>query len=342
MSERGDRLLRALAIVRGAEPLLSPSWDARTREGYVYLGGTSALDDRSLAVDLEELAREDYLERVFVERISLCDNCGSHAVNVFEACLTCSSSNLHRMRTLLHFRCGYVGPVDAFALEPVGRRCPKCRKLLVDLGTDHDSPGEYYDCRNCNAEFQVPEVGARCLSCGSRYVGTEMQRLREHDVFAYRMTPLGTAALAENRVPDPDSPAMPELAAPDDLVPRHLMLAAVEDERLRKRTLGDRFAVLVFTQERVATPDERRAFAVAVRRELLESDKLGRLDDRHLVALLPGASGSRARSALASILALAGNDASQMRGSVVELPDGGTAEEVLDRSARDLGGPGHG
>lgn len=337
MSERSERLLRALAVVRSAEPLLGPTWDARTREGFVYASGASALDDRSLPDDLAELARENYLEPVFVERLSLCANCGSHAVNVFEACLTCSSSNLYAVRTLLHFRCGYVGPVDAFALEPGGRRCPKCRKLLQDLGTDHDSPGEYFTCRNCNAEFQVPEVGARCLGCGSRYVGVEMQRIRQQDVFAYRLTPLGRAALTENRIPDePLTGAVPEDGF---LVPRHAMLAAVEDERLRKRTLGERFGVLVFAPDRAGTPDVDRAFTQSVRRILIESDKLGRLDDRHLVALLPGATGARARSTLASILALGGGEAA-IRGSVVELPEGGTAEEVIDRAARDLGGSG--
>jgi len=191
-----------LNVVSAEGTLIEPKWDPAVREGVVYRGTGSPLDDYSLAADFEELARAGYLERVFVDRLSICPNCESHALNVREVCLTCSSSNLKAIKTLLHFRCGYVGPVSAFAQEAQGRRCPKCRKLLQDLGTDHDSPGDYFQCQACNSEFQIPEVGARCLSCGSRYAGTDMQRILQRDVFAYRLTALGNAAVADGRLLD--------------------------------------------------------------------------------------------------------------------------------------------
>lgn len=187
--------------------MAEPTWDPAVREGVAYRGTGSPLDDYALPVDFEELARDGYVERVFIDRLSLCPNCESHALNVREVCLTCGSTNLRPVKTLLHFRCGYVGPVSAFVQEAQGRRCPKCRKLLQDLGTDHDSPGDYFHCQACNSEFQVPEVGARCLSCGSRFAGTDMQRVLQRDVFAYRLTALGRAAIASGTLLAENPPA---------------------------------------------------------------------------------------------------------------------------------------
>ena len=202
MSERDSRLLWALDVVSAAGPMIEPTWDPSIREGVTYRGAGSPLDDYKLQADFEELARDGYLERIFVDRLSYCPNCESHALNVREVCLSCASTNLKPIKTLLHFRCGYVGAVSAFVQEAQGRRCPKCRKLLQDLGTDHDSPGDYFHCQACNSEFQIPEVGARCLACGSRFAGTDMQRILQRDVFAYRLTALGTAALRDGRLLD--------------------------------------------------------------------------------------------------------------------------------------------
>jgi DNA-directed RNA polymerase subunit RPC12/RpoP len=196
------RYLQALRVVRKAGGTLEPTWDPLSSDGVTYRGTGSALDDSGLGNDLEELANDAYLERVFVDRLSRCPHCSSHALNVREVCLTCGSANLTQMKTILHFRCGYVGPITSFKEEAKGRRCPKCGKIFDNLGTDHDSPGEYFICRACNADFQFPEVGARCVSCGSVFRGVDMANVRSSDVYAYRMTALGAAALEDGRIRD--------------------------------------------------------------------------------------------------------------------------------------------
>lgn len=199
MSEDDARRLKVLAAVPQGTSL-EPSWEPASKAGYVYRGTGSPLDDGAMRDDLEKLADGGYLERVFVDRISLCPSCGSHALNVHEACLTCASSNLEQFKALFHFRCGFVGPVTAFREERDGLRCPKCNRILADLGTDHDSPGDYFHCLNCTAMFQEPDIGARCLSCGARFSGNAMQNIGRSDVFAYRLTALGKAAVGENRL----------------------------------------------------------------------------------------------------------------------------------------------
>jgi hypothetical protein len=200
MTENTDRrLLQALALVP-KDGHLAPSWEPRSRLGAIYNAQRAGLDEENVAEDLETLAGLGYLERIFVERLMTCPTCDSHAINVHEACVTCASSNLKRIKSYFHFRCGFIGPESAFVKEPAGMRCPKCKVLMVDLGTDHDSPGVMFECLNCAAMFQNPEIGVRCLSCGGSFTGPAIDDLHHRDVFAYRLTTRGDAALTRGAI----------------------------------------------------------------------------------------------------------------------------------------------
>ena len=330
MNDDENRLLRALGAVQAAGPRLEPTWDPRAGAGVVYRATGDALEDQLLRNDLETLASGDYLERMFLERLSLCPNCKSHALNVHESCLSCYSSNLKQLKVILHFRCGFVGPVSAFSEEPQGRRCPKCRKLLQDLGTDHDSPGDYFVCLTCNATFQVAEVGARCLSCGARFAGPEMKNIGVRDIFAYRLTAVGEEALKAGRLLEARGEALVE---PDGLTyRRHMLLEFVEDERRRRLGLGTRFGLIVLGAGTNGTSAGLDTDVVlAVRKALSDTDKLGRLDEHHLVAVLPGASTGRTKATMQQILELAAPR--PLRAEIAELPDGGSVAEHLEAAA---------
>ncbi len=326
--DRNARLLRALALVRSAGSMLEPVWDPHRRAGISYRTTDSALEGEGLASDLEELADGDYLERVFVERLTHCPTCESHAVNVHEACMTCASSNLVQFKALFHFRCGYVGPVTSFREEPSGLRCPKCSRLLKDLGTDHDSPGEYFQCRSCTATFQVPEVGARCLSCGARFAGSAMQAIRQRDAYAYRLSSLGEAALQENKLLD--DPAA-TLKADGMLERRHAMLDFIESERKRRVERGARFGTIVIGLGKNGKAADNLSAAIA--RKADRPFKLGRLDAQHLVVVLPDASESVTKSVRDQIAAV-GTPA--LQAAVVEIADSDSISDVLDIATRRL------
>lgn len=202
MNDRTVRLLRLLSAIPD-ESVLPPVWQPASPSGFVYLTGSADLAGTALLEDLETLADQAYVERTFVERLSLCPHCSNHALNVHESCPTCDSSNLKAFKALFHFRCGYVGPTEAFKSEPAGLRCPKCNRILADLGTDHDSPGDYFQCQACSAMFQLPNVGARCLSCGAAFSGSAMERIGHRDVFSYRLTERGKVAVRDQRLLDP-------------------------------------------------------------------------------------------------------------------------------------------
>ena len=331
MNDRDARLLSALKTVP-ADGTLEPSWESLARPGFVYRGTGSALQDERLGEDLEYLADRDYLERVFVERVSLCGSCGSHAVNVHEACMSCASSNLVQFKALLHFRCGYVGPVSAFREERQGLRCPKCNRILADVGTDHDSPGEYFRCKSCASMFQVPDVGARCLSCGARFTGTAMHDVGHRDVFAYRLTNLGRAALSENRLLE-DAGAD---AASEGVERRHLLLQEVEEARRARIENGQKFGLLVIRCGVNGTVLPQADVAAAIGRTVSQTYSLGRLDAQHLVMLVPNASASTVKSLSGQLGSLANTVPLKTR--VVEIADSEPVNDALEFAARQLDG----
>jgi Thaumarchaeal output domain 1 len=186
-------LLQILALIPPGS-LLEPVWNYTSPQGFYYSGGPEA-DRERMKQGLEELVERGDAERVFFDRLTLCPNCENHALNVREICPSCGSAHLEPFTAIFHFRCGFVGPESAFGMEPGGLRCPKCRRLLKDLGTDYDSPGTFFECRSCTAQFQTAHIGGRCLACGCRFDQTAMQNVQQLDVFAYRITEKGRAAL---------------------------------------------------------------------------------------------------------------------------------------------------
>lgn len=324
MSDRDARLLAALAAVP-ADGTLEPSWESSARAGVVYRATGSDLKNEHLADELEELADGDYLERVFVERLSLCGSCGSHAVNFHEACMSCSSSNLVQFTALLHFRCGYVGPTTAFREERDGLRCPKCRRILNDVGTDYDSPGDYFRCRACAAMFQVPEVGARCLSCGARFAGEALQSMQSRDVYAYRLTSLGRAALKEGRLLEEST---------DGIARRNAMIDALEDARRNRIERGKKFGVLLIRTGVNGSAVPEGDVAAAIGQNVRRDYSLGRFDARHLVMLMPEANDSSVKAVGGQLTALGG--VPQMKVRAVEIADGDSVADALEFAARQL------
>lgn len=194
IEETGD-VVRSVLLSIPSDALLEPTWNYSSPLGYYYRveGNLANADVPAL---LERLTDEGFAERVFYDRLSLCPSCESHALNVREICPSCGSSGLREFRALFHFRCGYVAPEKAFGMEADGLRCPKCRRLLRDLGTDYDSPGSFFECAACTAQFQEPHVGGRCLSCSGRFDQHAMQHVGQRDVYAYRLSERGRMLLA--------------------------------------------------------------------------------------------------------------------------------------------------
>ena len=84
--------------------------------GYAAPGG-------DIKNDLALLARQNYLEARFFDRVTLCPKCDGCHLNIREICPGCRSAHLVSEGLFHHFRCGYVGIPPEFTIDP-GRGVP--------------------------------------------------------------------------------------------------------------------------------------------------------------------------------------------------------------------------
>lgn len=299
---------------------VKPLWSPRTQRGYVYDESMESHEHETLWHDLKTLADKDYLEPSFFNRLTRCPGCGSHHVSVREVCVACGEPNLSSVPLLHHFRCGYVGSIHAFGKDERGRRvCPKCNGTLEHLGTDYDQPGDNWSCRSCEASFQVPNVEALCLSCGTRTDGSNLVR---EDVFSYRLSSLGAAALRHGKLFDGDEEQMLEEGTP--IYRRSVFLSLIEDERRRLRRYGIPFGlVMVRPDTEDASDDDVYAMANQLAPKLRDSDKIGRLDRSHLLLLFPSTDAAGIEIALSRLLS------PDLRSAAVGMRDGIDTLELL-------------
>ena len=274
---------------------------------------------------------------MFFDRLTVCPACGGHHVNVREVCSTCKTSHISPVALLHHFRCGYVGPADAFSQQGRGRICPKCHGRLEDLGTDHDVPGENFVCHSCHASFQVPEVEGLCLSCQTRTAGVD---LPHRDIYSYRINSMGIAAIAAGRLFGKDE----ELLLEGEGLPiyrRHVFTFLIEDERNRASRYATDFCVIMLRLDASAAED-MESVALNLANHLRSADKIGRYDEGHLLVLLPSTEPAAGGIWLERFLAddKAKTQGKVARGKVVELKPEADLAEQLGINAAQLSIPG--
>lgn len=284
MTEDNKRRLDVLHRIQNYNGEWSPIWDPCSAMGYVYDPDIrSSEDNDELMQDLDYLARNDYLEKSFADKLTVCPVCDSHHVNAREVCVSCNSPQIQEIPLIHHFRCGYVGAIDLFERDDKGaRRCPKCEGKLEHLGTDHDLPGSNYNCLNCNASFQAPDVEALCLSCQKRSLGVD---LLKRDVYMYRISSLGFSALRNGRFFDADKE---QIFEENSRIIRHsLFMYLLEGEKDRQKRYGIPYGLLLVQPCDMTDPlRAMKELGSRIAKKLRSSDRLGRLDNEHLLILL--------------------------------------------------------
>ncbi len=282
--------IELLSVLRDAGGSATPQWEATTERGYRHHAGNRTIDEPAL----EALVRDGYAEAIFFDRISRCPACRSHVLNMREVCTGCKSPHVLATELLHHFRCGYVAPAGDFAVERDGRRCPKCLGTLQHRGTDYDSPGPSFACGSCGLPFQLPEIGAVCLSCGNKICGADLEKIIYEDISSYKITPLGMSALRSSaadavlRNAFADSQKLTEDGLP--VLRRRIFETLLDDEQKRARRFKTPFGLLLLTarppSESSAASDER-ALVTSISRSLTDTDKIGRYDATRYLVLLP-------------------------------------------------------
>ncbi|BBF66386.1 TackOD1 domain-containing metal-binding protein [Acidithiobacillus ferridurans] len=322
MSIDNERLLAILHRIQQNGGEWSPIWTPCSSRGYVYETNTESMENNDvLTRDLQYLVQNDYLEKSFADILTGCPACGSHHVNVREVCISCKSAHIEEIPLIHHFRCGYVGPIHLFERDEKGaRRCPKCEGKLEHLGTDHDLPGNNYNCLDCNASFQVPDVEALCLSCQKRSQGINL--LRE-EVHKYRISSLGFSALHRGRFFEADHEQFYE--AGTQIIRHNLFMQLLEDEKNRQQRYGIHFGLLLVQPVDMTDPLlSIKMMAERVAQKMRSTDRIGRLDREHLLIVLTSCDPSAVAVARTRLI---DND---MRVLNIEISPGENIQEQLD------------
>lgn len=286
VEQRRMHLLRQIAELGGA---ISPIADPAARHGYRFGAGSA-----DVARDLADLAKLNYLETRFFDRVRLCPRCDCHHLNVREICPTCHSAYLTSEGLFHHFRCGYVGIPPEFLPDTKGGfRCPKCNKSMYHLGTEYDRLGKAFVCRACAVVSENPPVEAACLGCGARM---SLDDLVGVNVFSYLLTSRGAESLRSARLLDDDD--QPVLAADARVFRREMILEFVRHQMQRRQRLEEPFSLVLATWRQGDGPaaEERGAWLDRVKSCLRSVDLLGQLSDRLYVVALPRAKGREAET----------------------------------------------
>jgi hypothetical protein len=294
-------LLRRIADGGGR---ITPEADPQAQHGYQY----PALGD-AVESDLEILARRDYLEERFFDRVSLCPKCQCHHLNVREICPACRRAHLAKEGLLHHFSCGYSGIVSEFKPAEDGSYvCPKCNRRMYHLGTEFDRFSKAFVCRDCGIVTENPPVEAVCLACAAR---TPAEDLVSIDLFSYVLTSQGAAALRRGSLLDSDSHHLFIGEAP--VYRRKLILELLDNEMKRANYFNNRFSVLLVEcmPERMGGRQDSSStlWLNRLRQYLRPVDLIGQLDDGLYVAILPRTRRRMAEALRQHILTALGADA---------------------------------
>jgi Zn finger protein HypA/HybF involved in hydrogenase expression len=279
VQDRRLNLLRQIALAGGTA---TPAADPEAEAGYSY----AAIGD-DIARDLEALARRNYLETRFLDRVSLCPKCNSHHLNIREICPGCRRAHLVTETLLHHFRCGYVGiPAEFAQTKDGGYICPKCNGRMHHLGTEYDRLGRAFRCRTCAVISENPPAEAVCLSCGNK---TPAESLISRDVHSYVLTSHGAAAIRQGALLDDEDDV---ISVPDSPVyGRTVTLEFVDHYVKCLQTFESTFSVL--TVDCHLLPEDQTEensiplWLTRLREALRDVDVIGQLADTRYIVLLP-------------------------------------------------------
>ena len=150
---------------------------------YPYVESLLEVKGEEVASILESLAGKEILIRKFFERLLRCPQCQSVNLRPSINCPRCGSGNIARGRILEHFVCKFTGLEDEFVSK--GRYiCPECKQELRTIGSDYQSLGLLYKCRDCDNVFNQPMIKWSCLKCSSL---TAEDKVTEINIYSYSL-----------------------------------------------------------------------------------------------------------------------------------------------------------
>jgi ribosomal protein S27AE len=163
---------------------LMPFPDRFSRTNYYFPFLSDLLDDvddgKAMEIIFHAKKKGFLIDDQMIDKVHLCDSCGSAHHNLRETCKSCGSIDLEIKDLIHHFRCAYIGPETDFMQEHSDDFvCPKCQKILRHIGNDYDKPSHIYVCNTCDHPFQDPRFTYSCVDCRTT---NDIQHLQEFKI----------------------------------------------------------------------------------------------------------------------------------------------------------------
>lgn len=172
-------------IMSGKLTEMKPTTNIATQSGFAYPEVEKMLESSTseTVATLEFMANEDILERNLYENIRFCPKCQSPNLKPGLGCPECGSGNIAKGRILEHLSCRNNSLEEDYANN--GKYvCPKCRQELRFLGTDYQSLGINYKCRECGAISKEAAFSMQCIQCSHLFPESDAKELV---LYSYRL-----------------------------------------------------------------------------------------------------------------------------------------------------------
>ena len=137
---------------------------------------------------LQEWSRLGVIRQYLVDRVLLCNRCGS-IPSWRNGCHVCGSGRIHRDRLVHHFACAHVGRASDFETA-AGLQCPKCRTANLIVGSDYEFIEGPVECYDCGAKGGQPTMAAMCHRCHRRFSTDEAEERLLYAYHVERLDPL--------------------------------------------------------------------------------------------------------------------------------------------------------
>jgi CheY-like chemotaxis protein len=166
-------------LEQGKLHTLRPRLRRESQLGYDYAdldGIAPALEPGWEIPVLEEMVGEHLLERIFVDAIQLCPDCGHHDLNVRQACPFCASVDVEMEPT----------PPKSAALRPLEKSMSGL--YLIERAERKHRPesashGAALSCNSCHRTSARHHLVCRCMNCANQF---EARKAVTKKIYAYK------------------------------------------------------------------------------------------------------------------------------------------------------------
>jgi hypothetical protein len=161
-------------ILAGKVDEIKPTIDPATEFGFTFPQTESllGLTTQKTITTLDLLANENILKKYIYDKLLFCPHCQSPNLRPGLGCPKCGSGNIAKGRILEHFACRNNSLEDEY-VDNGKYICPKCKQELRFLGTDYQSLGIKYKCRDCGTISSEAASNLQCLKCSLYFADSE-------------------------------------------------------------------------------------------------------------------------------------------------------------------------